>query len=164
MTLNLSRIDPAQLVSDIGMIGYGLASKNRNEFKTQRDCADRALVSDELRLRQCLINLVANALKFTQNGTVELKVTGTDDAVTFAVSDTGIGMTAEQISRLFIPFEQADRSIASRFGGTGLGLALTFQFTQLLGGMLNVESTPGEGTTFSLTLPWSASGTVAPQS
>jgi PAS domain S-box-containing protein len=113
------------------------------------------LLGDPLRLQQILINLVNNAIKFTQAGNVALKVSvedATDKAtrLSFAVSDTGVGMTAEQVSKLFQPFNQADASHTRKFGGTGLGLAISKQLCDLMGGTLTVESELGKGTTFIL--------------
>ncbi|RYC29074.1 response regulator [Lichenibacterium minor] len=116
-----------------------------------------AMHTDVVKLRQCLFNLMSNASKFTEKGTVTLRVhrEGEMDgaALVFAVSDTGIGMTAEQVGRLFQRFSQADESTTRKFGGTGLGLALTRGFAHLLGGDISVESTYGKGTTFTLRLP-----------
>ena len=113
-----------------------------------------------MRLRQCLLNLLSNACKFTHAGRVSLRVDKTElrgaPGVAFSVQDTGIGMTEEQLSRIFLPFEQADASTTRRFGGTGLGLAITHQLSQLMGGDIAVESTPGKGSTFTLRLPLSA--------
>ena len=113
--------------------------------------------ADALRVRQCLLNLLANACKFTKGGTITVRLSLTRRAgarwLTIDVADTGIGMTEEQRGRLFQPFVQADASTTRRFGGTGLGLALTRRFAQLMGGDVTVASTPGSGSTFTLTLP-----------
>ena len=113
--------------------------------------------SDAMKLRQCLFNLLSNASKFTQNGTIDLTVErerGDDgDWLVFAVADTGIGMTADQIARLFQRFSQADETTTRRFGGTGLGLALSRAFSRLLGGDIGVTSEFGKGTRFTLRVP-----------
>ena len=114
--------------------------------------------SDQVKLRQCLINLLSNASKFTEGGRVTLSAEAGRDAmgrhdVAFRVTDTGIGMTPEQLSRLFTRFTQADSSTTRRFGGTGLGLAITKAFCTLLGGDIAVESEEGRGTTFTIRVP-----------
>jgi PAS domain S-box-containing protein len=111
------------------------------------------LRGDPTRLRQALLNFAGNAVKFTEKGAIALRAKllrdeGDDLLVSFAVEDTGIGITAEQRSRLFQPFEQADASTTRRFGGTGLGLAITQRLAQLMGGECGVESTPGIGSRF----------------
>ena len=115
------------------------------------------IYTDPLRLRQILVNLIANAARFTKRGGVELRigcrhsgVKGNHSVVSFAVTDTGIGMTPEQVSRLFHPFAQADESTARRFGGTGLGLAISKSLAGLLGGDISVSSTPEAGSTFAV--------------
>jgi two-component system sensor histidine kinase EvgS len=113
---------------------------------------------DPLRLRQILVNLLSNAVKFTAAGVVRLAVTHElaptgAAALGFAVSDSGIGMTPEQLGRLFQPFSQADASTTKLFGGTGLGLTISRRFAHLLGGDLTVESTFGQGSVFRLHLP-----------
>jgi PAS domain S-box-containing protein len=126
------------------------------------DSAPAALLGDPTRIRQILLNLVDNAIKFTQHGDIELAVQfePVNDAVTcrFSVRDHGIGMNTETQSRLFQAFSQADSSTTRRFGGTGLGLAVSNQLANLMAGELSVESTPGQGSCFtlSLTLPPSA--------
>ncbi|MCC6075296.1 CHASE domain-containing protein [Pseudomonas sp. GCM10022188] len=117
-----------------------------------------ALVGDAQRLQQVLVNLVGNAIKFTERGEVDVLVQRMGSAggvarLCFRVRDTGIGMTAEQRARLFAPFTQADSSIASRFGGTGLGLAISKRLVSLMGGTISVDSTVGTGSEFRVVLP-----------
>ena len=112
------------------------------------------VVGDALRLRQVLINLVGNALKFTDNGEVRVEISrvatvGEDLRLRFAVTDTGIGMNSEQIEKIFEPFTQADGSITRRYGGTGLGLTIVQRLVDLMGGHVQVQSTPGQGSSFS---------------
>jgi signal transduction histidine kinase len=106
---------------------------------------------------QMLLNLLSNACKFTREGTITFSVTREgadgDGRVVFRVRDTGIGMTEEQMGKLFQAFSQAEASTASRYGGTGLGLAITKRFSRLMDGDVVVESAPGAGSTFTLTLP-----------
>jgi len=108
-----------------------------------------------MRIRQALLNLASNATKFTENGTITIRVRRViEDArewVTMAVTDTGIGLTREQIGRLFQEFVQADASTTRKYGGTGLGLAISKQLTELMGGHVSVKSVPGKGSTFSFT-------------
>ena len=128
---------------------------------TFSDFTDVFVFGDRLRLKQVLINLLGNAAKFTpEGGTVSLSAlttsrTNTDLTIDFTVTDSGIGMTDEQVSRLFTAFEQADKSIATKFGGTGLGLAISQTIIQQMGSKITVESTLGQGSTFrfSLVLP-----------
>ena len=117
----------------------------------------RDLIGDPLRLSQVLVNIVGNAIKFTESGCVCLAVTLTGEEggrgrLRFEVTDTGIGMTEEQVAALFREFQQADGSITRRFGGTGLGLAISRRLVTLMGGTVTVESQPGRGSTFSTAL------------
>ena len=114
------------------------------------------MIGDELRVKQVLLNLLSNAGKFTHDGRVRVEATrscGAAGAVTFRVSDTGIGMTNEEIGRVFDEFVQADASMTRKYGGTGLGLAITRTLCHLMGGEVHVESEPGKGSIFTLTLP-----------
>ena len=116
-------------------------------------------VGDSARITQILINLLGNAVKFTEKGAVTLRVWQQHQTLHFQVIDTGIGMTPEQIERLFSPFEQADSSISRRFGGTGLGLFISMNLAKLMGGSIEVSSEPGKGSQFELILPYHPSET-----
>jgi signal transduction histidine kinase len=110
-----------------------------------------------MRLRQALLNLMSNANKFTEKGTITISVSqkreNGRDWITLAVTDTGIGMTAEQMGKLFQEFAQASSTTASKYGGTGLGLAISKRFCQMMGGDITVESEVGRGSTFTIHLP-----------
>ena len=108
---------------------------------------------DAMRIRQILVNLLSNAVKFTEHGHVSLAVQRDGNHTLFAIRDEGIGMTEQEVSRLFRPFEQADNSTTRRFGGTGLGLAISINLARLMGGDIQVVSAPNRGSTFTLTLP-----------
>ena len=108
---------------------------------------------DPLRISQILINLVGNAVKFTEHGEIILAVSRDSDHIMFRVSDTGIGMPPQHLARLYSPFEQADSSITRRFGGTGLGLAITRRLVDLMGGEIHANSKEGVGSTFVVSLP-----------
>ena len=119
--------------------------------------SDDALIGDPTRIRQILFNLLSNAVKFTERGEIVVRagtvpVGGGRTRVTLAVEDTGIGLDAEQQARLFQPFSQADSSTTRRYGGTGLGLSIVRRLAQLMGGDVAVDSAPGEGSTFTVTL------------
>ncbi|MBL8797720.1 MAG: PAS domain S-box protein, partial [Planctomycetia bacterium] len=112
----------------------------------------RQVIGDAVRLRQVLLNLVGNAVKFTEHGGVQVRVERLDaDRLCFAVSDTGIGVPPDQLARIFQPFEQAEDTTQRRFGGTGLGLSIAARLVELLGGVIEAESTPGRGSTFRFT-------------
>jgi adenylate cyclase len=106
-----------------------------------------------MRLRQILLNLLSNACKFTKEGEVKLKVRRVTEGIELAVVDSGIGMTAEQRSKMFEEFSQADATTAQRFGGTGLGLAITRKLARMMGGDVTVTSKPGKGSVFTARLP-----------
>jgi CheY-like chemotaxis protein/anti-sigma regulatory factor (Ser/Thr protein kinase) len=116
--------------------------------------ADGRVVGDVVRLKQILTNLLSNAVKFTEKGEVRLTVSAlAEGGFRFDIRDTGVGFDARQKARVFARFQQADGSITRRFGGSGLGLAISLQLAELMGGTLDCESTPGEGSTFTLILP-----------
>ncbi len=112
-----------------------------------------AFLGDRVRIGQILLNLISNAVKFTERGEVRLRVRRDGDRIEFGVSDTGIGIRAEDLPRLFEPFEQAEPGTTRRFGGTGLGLAISRRLAELMGGELSAISTVGAGSTFALRLP-----------
>src|SRR5262249_28454741 len=108
--------------------------------------------TDEQRLQQVLKNLLSNAFKFTEKGTVSLEITGGAEGVLFTVSDTGVGIAADKLKLIFEAFQQADGTTSRRYGGTGLGLSISREIARLLGGEIRVASTVGEGSTFTLVL------------
>jgi len=134
-----------------------LVERRANRLVLEGAPAAGSMHTDRTKVMQMLLNLLSNASKFTESGTITLSVRrygdNGADTVQFQVRDTGIGMTPEQMGRLFQAFSQAEASTASRYGGTGLGLAITRHFSRLMGGDVQVESTPGAGSTFTLTLP-----------
>ncbi|MES1168180.1 MAG: ATP-binding protein, partial [Oleiharenicola lentus] len=132
-----------------------LISKKGNTIALDCPADINAMHADATKLRQMLLNLLSNASKFTEKGTITLKVSRVSDTETleFAVIDTGIGMTPEQLGRLFQAFSQADASTSSRYGGTGLGLAISKQFAQMMNGDITVTSESGVGSTFTIRLP-----------
>jgi signal transduction histidine kinase len=154
MDLFLESIEVNNLIRDVQAIVQSLVEKNGNVLIVE--CPEDAgtMQADQTKVRQALFNLLSNAAKFTDHGTISLTVRReSDDWLTFAVSDTGIGMTEEQLSRLFEAFSQAEASTRSRYGGTGLGLAISRHFCRLMGGDLTVESVYGRGSTFTVRLP-----------
>jgi signal transduction histidine kinase/DNA-binding response OmpR family regulator len=155
LELHAEDFDVREMINDVATITEPLAAKNANRLVIQVE--DGRMYSDLTRVRQILFNLLGNACKFTHSGTVELSVTSeagaTEDFVKFQVKDSGIGMTAEQVSRVFEAFAQADSSTTRKYGGTGLGLAITKKFCEMMDGTIQVESAMGEGTTFTVRLP-----------
>jgi CheY-like chemotaxis protein/anti-sigma regulatory factor (Ser/Thr protein kinase) len=134
-----------------------MAIKNGNRIVIDCPSDLGAIHADQTRFRQALLNLASNANKFTQNGVVTIAVRAQrledGDWITVAVTDTGIGMTPEQMGKLFQEFSQADASTTRKYGGTGLGLVISRRFCQMMGGDITVESKPGEGSTFTISLP-----------
>jgi signal transduction histidine kinase len=155
MTMFLEDCDIASLVRDVDSIVRPLVEKNGNAFTIACPADVGAMHADLVKVRQVLFNVLSNSAKFTEKGKIELIVRRDDAASTlqFAVRDTGIGITPEQMSRLFEAFSQADAETSRKYGGTGLGLALSRQFCLMMGGDIAVESTPGQGSTFTVTLP-----------
>jgi signal transduction histidine kinase/CheY-like chemotaxis protein len=156
MELYLETFDVPALANEVGAIIKPLLEKNGNSFRLTVDPAVQTMRSDQTKLRQSLLNLLSNASKFTSGGAVALDIRMLPgQTLAFAVSDTGVGMTEEQIARLFEPFSQGDASTSRKYGGTGLGLVISRRFARMLGGEITVESEQGKGSTFTLTLPQS---------
>jgi signal transduction histidine kinase/CheY-like chemotaxis protein/ligand-binding sensor domain-containing protein len=170
MTLYLESFDVAQVIQDVATTVQPLVARNGNRLEVDCPPDIGTLRADLTKVRQTLFNLLSNACKFTEKGTIRLAVgrgfrqalepTEQGSAVpagretlSFTVTDTGLGMSPEQLSRLFQAFAQADASTTRKFGGTGLGLAISKQFCLLMGGDLAVESELGKGSTFTMTLP-----------
>lgn len=159
----ISELDLAELISEVLEVCQPLAEKTGSRLSCNVDSDIGTVRSDALRLKQCLLNLVSNACKFTDRGFVTIRLerlqTEGRERIQFAVEDTGVGMTAEQMVTLFQPFQQADSSISKRFGGTGLGLSITREIARQLGGDVWFESAPGIGTIAFLT--FDAGGMIA---
>ncbi len=167
MTLFLEEVEVESLIDDVTTTIQPLVDKNSNRLIVDLDPRARTLRADETKVRQTLFNLLSNASKFTDKGTITLEVrrlarAGTD-WLAFKVADTGIGMSAEQMARVFEEFTQADSSTTRKFGGTGLGLTISKKFCQLMGGDIAVESEEGHGTTFTVGLPAVVSDQPAPE-
>ena len=156
MDIYLEDVEIVPLLEEVRSIIVPMAEKNANVLEYRLADNLGSMHTDRTKLKQSLLNLFSNGSKFTQNGrlTLDVKRFETDKPmVSFAVADTGIGMTEEQLGRLFQAFNQADASTTKKYGGTGLGLAITRNFCQLLGGNVTVTSKPGEGSTFTIVLP-----------
>jgi PAS domain S-box-containing protein len=162
MELYLETFSVPEAVHDVAATVLPLFEKNGNRLVVRCPSEIGAMHADLTRVRQSLLNLLSNAAKFTDQGVVTLEV-GIEEArergalatdtLVFSVTDTGIGMTPEQMDRLFEAFTQAEASTSRRFGGTGLGLAITRRFCRMMGGDVEVRSEPGQGSTFTLKLP-----------
>jgi signal transduction histidine kinase/CheY-like chemotaxis protein len=157
MELFLETFDVGPMVDDVVATIKPLAEKNRNALDLR--CAGELGVmhSDMTKVRQVLFNLLSNACKFTENGTISLEASREDvdgrDFIDFRVRDTGIGITSEQIAKLFQDFTQVDASTTRKYGGTGLGLAISRRFCEMMGGAITVESTLDQGSTFRVRIP-----------
>jgi signal transduction histidine kinase len=156
LELNPQTVQLTSLINEVIGTAGQLAEQNKNRLVVDAQENLGALTVDPMRLKQILLNLLSNACKFTKAGEVKLaarKVSNGSNFVEFAVSDTGIGMTAEQQAKLFEEFTQADASTAQNFGGTGLGLAITRKLARMMGGDVTVASELGKGSVFTVRLP-----------
>ncbi|MCQ8239749.1 response regulator [Rhizosaccharibacter radicis] len=157
MTLFAEEFSVDGLVRSVADTVQSLVAKKNNRLELEIGSSLGDAHTDQVKLRQCLFNLLGNAAKFTENGVIGLRasrhVHGGQDWLEFSVSDSGIGMTEEQVKKLFQRFVQADESTTRRFGGTGLGLAITRGFMQLMGGSVSVASEPGKGSCFTVRVP-----------
>jgi two-component system, sensor histidine kinase and response regulator len=157
MTVFLEVFDLGHLIAEVVATIEPLAAKNRNTLVSECSADIGTIRADQIKVRQALFNLLSNACKFTQNGTITLRAfkraEGARRVVVFQVIDSGMGMTQDQMGRLFQAFSQADSSISRQFGGTGLGLVISRSFCRMMGGDLTVQSDAGKGSTFTIHLP-----------
>ena len=155
LELNPQTVQLVPLIDEVVGTARQLADQNKNRLTAEASDDLGSLTVDPMRLRQILFNLLSNACKFTKDGEVKLRASRVNgrDWVELSVSDTGIGMTAEQQAKLFEEFAQADKTTAQRFGGTGLGLAITRKLARMMGGDVTVASEPGKGSVFTVRLP-----------
>ncbi|HUO51272.1 MAG TPA: GAF domain-containing protein, partial [Gemmatimonadaceae bacterium] len=153
MDLIIEPVDLGAVIEDVQATVQPLVARNGNRFVIDTPPDPGTMHTDATKLRQALLNLLSNAAKFTEKGTISLIVERDGRDVLFKVRDTGIGITPEQMQRLFEAFAQADASTTRRYGGTGLGLAITRRFCQLLGGDVTGDSQAGAGSTFTIRLP-----------
>ncbi len=164
MQVYIENFDLPHLVEETVSTIQPLVIANHNKLSVQLADGLSPMYSDPTKVRQCLFNLISNACKFTEHGSIDLTVdrqmADGSDWLALSVADTGIGMTEEQMSKLFRPYMQADASTMHKYGGTGLGLTLTRHYCQMLGGDISVTSQAGKGTTFTIHLPWTYRGEV----
>jgi signal transduction histidine kinase len=159
MELDLETFGVCEAINDVATTVHPLVEKNANRLEI--DCSKDlgSIHADAKRVRQVLLNLVSNASKFTEKGAIKIDAAregnGAPDGewLVLRVSDSGIGMTADQVARLFEPFSQADAATSTKYGGTGLGLAISRRLCQMMGGDVTVESEKGQGSTFTVRLP-----------
>jgi len=165
MDVVLEDFSVQDLVEGVAAVIAPLAEKNANRLEIRIAGEVEGMRADSTKVRQTLFNVLSNACKFTQQGTVSLEVAQQADAagdwLTFTISDTGIGMTPEQMSRLFQDFTQADPETARKYGGTGLGLALSRRLCRMMGGDITVTSDAGRGSSFLVRLPAHAGSEAA---
>jgi len=155
--LSLERVSLSPVLEDVVSTVRPLIEKNGNTLVSEKPSTLGDMTSDMTKLRQSLLNLLSNAAKFTTDGQITLvcerQTVDNAEWVVFRVSDTGIGMTTEQMTKIFDPFTQADSSTTRRYGGSGLGLPISRHFCRMMGGDIDVTSEPGEGSTFTIRLP-----------
>jgi CheY-like chemotaxis protein/two-component sensor histidine kinase len=168
MTLHLETFDVHPMIRQIVSTLEPAAVKNANVIHVNIDEGVGTMRADVTKVRQILFNLVSNACKFTDSGTISVNVEPStaegQDWIRFEVRDTGIGITPKQQRQLFQEFAQADTSISRKYGGTGLGLAISHRFVEMMNGRIQVESEPGQGSTFTVLLPVEVRAVDAPES
>ena len=152
MELRIAQASLRQIVSDVVQTTSHIAAENGNAVHVDLTFDDDIALTDGAKLRQCLLNLVSNACKFTDRGRIKIAGRRAGEDIVFEVADTGIGIAPEDVDRLFAPFTQADSSLTRQRGGTGLGLAITRKLAQLMGGDVSVTSAVGRGSVFRLAI------------
>ncbi len=158
MELELEEVDPVALLDEVKAMAAGLVQARSIRLDYQRPDSPIRVLGDRDRLRQVFTNLVGNAIKFTESGSVRISAEVVEDRFLVSIQDTGIGMTEEDLGRLFRPFQQVDGSISRRFGGTGLGLAISQRFMGLMNGRIRATSRKGEGSVFVVDMPLAPRG------
>ena len=157
MDMQIEPLDLCSLLDDIVATVEPIVEKNGNRLEMDRADNVQSIVADNLWVRQSLLNLLANAAKFTENGLIKLDVSLIDksgvECVQFTISDTGIGMTEQQVGNLFEAFHQADHSVTAKYGGTGLGLTISQRLCRIMGGDVTVSSEYGKGSVFVMHVP-----------
>lgn len=157
LELESETFDIRSMFNEVALTAESLAEKNNNQLESSCPADIGKMTGDQMRVRQVALNLLSNACKFTTDGVVKLRVERQShherDRLCFSVSDTGIGMTPEQMEHLFSEFTQGDSNITKTYGGTGLGLAITQRLCHMMGGEVSVESTAGQGSIFTVWLP-----------
>jgi hypothetical protein len=154
--LVLARVDVGLVCREVAGLAQPLAARNGNQLEVELPASSVELEVDGTRLRQILLNLLGNAAKFTREGRIRLTLERVDSGggarLEFRVEDTGIGLTPEQLGRLFQPFVQATAGTSLEYGGSGLGLAISRRYAQMMGGDIEVRSEVGRGAVFTLWL------------
>ncbi|GMQ89327.1 MAG: hypothetical protein BMS9Abin09_0800 [Gammaproteobacteria bacterium] len=153
MELDIERIELRQLMAQAEETVAPLMKSNCNKLQSSLKDSGHALEIDAGKILQIILNLLSNAAKFTHNGEVFMRIRHNDSELVICIEDTGIGISAEHQSIIFDPFRQVDGSSTRNFQGTGLGLSITQRFCQLMGGTIRVDSKPGRGATFTVTIP-----------
>jgi signal transduction histidine kinase len=159
MDLHLETFDIASMLREVVTAMQASVEEKANTLEVRSASGLGTMRADLSKVRQSLFNLLSNACKFTERGRITLTVSRTSDSlssadwITFRIADTGIGITPEQMAKLFQPFTQADASTTRQYGGAGLGLAITKRFCQMMGGDITVDSEVGKGSTFTIRLP-----------
>ena len=153
MEMHIEEFDFNSHLDQIEATVKPLIEKNKNKLVIEKPKGLEKLTNDQTKLRQILFNMLSNAAKFTKKGTVKLVVDNYGEKIRYSVADTGIGMNAEQLGKVFEEFTQAESSTSKNYGGTGLGLPISKKMAEMMGGIMEVESEEGKGTTFSITIP-----------
>lgn len=151
--LHVEEVSLSNLLDQLKTTAMPLALKNKNNLIVNTPDISISMESDSLKIMQILLNLISNACKFTKEGDITVNVLEKDQHIIFTVQDTGIGMSKEQADKIFQEFQQANTSISGAYGGTGLGLTISKQLAELMGGKISVSSEQGKGSIFTLTLP-----------
>lgn len=159
---DLRDVNVGDLMESVASMAEPLASAKGLSFRMDVEPRDVTVRTDPVKVRQVLLNLLSNAVKYTDDGSITVRSEARDGVVNFFVSDTGVGIDAEHLEKIFEPFWQVEHTTTRRSGGTGLGLAVTRQFVDLLGGTIDVESELGRGSTFRVSIPRDTTVTALP--